>query len=69
MSSLHARHAAALRDLQDVKDGNAKTASRVAFAGTDVVPSATGLHQILTPREAMDRLGKYITSPVSIRGA
>lgn len=69
MGSLHSRHAATLRDLQDIKDGRSASAERVAFAGSDVVPSATGLHRILTPREAMDRLGQYIITPVSLRGA
>jgi Ferritin-like domain len=57
--SVHARHAAAIRDLRYPRTRS--------FAGYDVV-SAQGLDQALTAQQVLEKLAPFVLNPITISG-
>lgn len=68
LSSVHARHAAAIGDLADITAGRSRTADRISFAPDDAVSPTTGLHRVIDPREAWERVGHYVVTKLTLRG-
>jgi ferritin-like metal-binding protein YciE len=67
--SVEARHAATIRQLNDIASGAAASTSNTGFAGDDVVNPTSGLDVASAPPDVLAAAGKYFRTPFTARGA
>jgi ferritin-like protein len=68
IASVEARHASAIRQLNDIASGAASSTSNTGFAGDDVVDPSTGLDRSLGSSEVLAAVGTYFRTPFTVRG-